>query len=80
MKCILCISYLITGILFDLITEKEKCSKVENIYGMTVSEKGQGESCSSAMECLVTDAVCDGGQCACSATTYLQGMACLNSK
>ena len=43
-------------------------------------EKGQGESCSSATECLVTDSICDGGQCACPSTMYLQGMTCLNSK
>ena len=44
------------------------------------TEKGHGESCSSSMECLVTDSICDRGLCGCSSTMYLQGMTCLNSK
>ena len=45
-----------------------------------ISEKSNGQACSSSIECLVTDSVCSGGLCGCPANTYLEGMSCLNSK
>ena len=50
------------------------------LYVLSYPEKAYGESCSSAVECLVSGSVCSGGQCACPSTMYLQGMTCLNSK
>ena len=44
------------------------------------AEKGNGEACSSSVECLVSSSICDRGQCGCPDNTYLQGMSCLNSK
>ena len=46
---------------------------------ISVSEKGNGESCSSGSECLVADAVCNGGTCGCPLTKYLEGTTCLTS-
>ena len=46
----------------------------------SISEKANGEVCTSAMQCMVTDSVCNAGICGCPADMYLQGMACMNSK
>ena len=43
-------------------------------------EKANGDSCSSSEECLVSDAICNGGICGCPTNMFLQGMTCLNSK
>ena len=49
---------------------------------LIITEKMNGEMCSSSMECLVTNSICDSdsGTCSCAAAMYVDGLECRSSK
>ena len=59
--------------------ENNRSSFFINVFVYFLTEKTNGEMCSTESECLVTDAICNAGVCDCPQNKYLQGTSCQNS-